>query len=169
MKVLFTTGYARNAIVHHGRLDQGVELLTKPFTRSQLASRIRSVLDAPAAQKTVLIVEDEEMVRMFLADTLAYQGFDVISAESASAALIAAKSRPRIDLAIVDMGLPDRNGLEIAQELRTQWPHMMVVIASGYGDRLPEKLREDPLVTFLPKPYNEEALKVAFARLGLEV
>ncbi|MFC3692737.1 ATP-binding protein [Chenggangzhangella methanolivorans] len=45
LKVLFTTGYARNAIVHHGRLDAGVELITKPFTFADLAVRVRDVLD----------------------------------------------------------------------------------------------------------------------------
>jgi hypothetical protein len=44
--VLFTTGYARNAIVHHGRLDPGVELITKPFSYTDLAARIRDMLDA---------------------------------------------------------------------------------------------------------------------------
>ena len=47
LKILFTSGYARNAIVHQGRLDHGVQLLTKPFTRAQLATRIREVLDSP--------------------------------------------------------------------------------------------------------------------------
>jgi PAS domain S-box-containing protein len=47
VKVLFTTGYARNAIVHHGRLDPGVELITKPFSYSDLAGRVRDLLDAP--------------------------------------------------------------------------------------------------------------------------
>jgi signal transduction histidine kinase/DNA-binding response OmpR family regulator len=46
LKVLFTTGYSRNAIVHHGRLDPGVQLITKPFTFEQLARRLRAVLDA---------------------------------------------------------------------------------------------------------------------------
>jgi CheY-like chemotaxis protein len=46
LKVLFTTGYARNAILHQGRLDAGVELLTKPFTRAQLTNRVRDVLDS---------------------------------------------------------------------------------------------------------------------------
>jgi PAS domain S-box-containing protein len=46
LRVLFTSGYARNAIVHQGRLDPGVELLTKPFTRAELVARIRDVLDA---------------------------------------------------------------------------------------------------------------------------
>ncbi|WP_443747197.1 ATP-binding protein [Asticcacaulis solisilvae] len=45
LKVLFTTGYSRNAIVHHGRLDPGVQLITKPFTFEQLATRIRDILD----------------------------------------------------------------------------------------------------------------------------
>jgi len=45
LKVLFTTGYARNAIVHHGRLDPGVELITKPFAYADLAARVRDMLD----------------------------------------------------------------------------------------------------------------------------
>lgn len=47
LRVLFTTGYARNAIVHHGRLDPGVKLITKPFTYADLAARVRDVLDEP--------------------------------------------------------------------------------------------------------------------------
>jgi PAS domain S-box-containing protein len=46
LRVLFTTGYARNAIVHHGRLDAGVHLLTKPFSFDELASKVRDVLQA---------------------------------------------------------------------------------------------------------------------------
>ncbi|WP_242126322.1 ATP-binding protein [Sphingobium sp. Sx8-8] len=45
LKVLFATGYARNAIIHHGRLDPGVELLTKPFTYAELAAKVREMLD----------------------------------------------------------------------------------------------------------------------------
>ena len=46
LRVLFTTGYARNAIVHHGRLDAGVQLLTKPYSFDELASKVRDVLTA---------------------------------------------------------------------------------------------------------------------------
>ena len=45
LKVLFTTGYTENAIVHHGRLDPGVDLLGKPFSRVALARKVRAVLD----------------------------------------------------------------------------------------------------------------------------
>jgi PAS domain S-box-containing protein len=45
MKILFMTGYSRNAIVHHGRLDAGVDMIQKPFTRDAIALRIRDLLD----------------------------------------------------------------------------------------------------------------------------
>src|SRR5262249_60181648 len=46
IKVLFMTGYSRNAIVHQGRLDHGVELIQKPLTQATLASKIRDILDS---------------------------------------------------------------------------------------------------------------------------
>jgi len=46
MKVLFMTGYSRNAIIHHGRLDPGVEFIQKPVTSAQLSAAVRKVLDA---------------------------------------------------------------------------------------------------------------------------
>jgi signal transduction histidine kinase len=46
LKVLFTTGYARNAIIHQGRLGAGVELLAKPFTQKHLANRVRRLLNS---------------------------------------------------------------------------------------------------------------------------
>jgi CheY-like chemotaxis protein len=49
LKVLFTTGYSRNAIMHNGRLDPGVQLLPKPFTFDALAAKVRFVLDRPSA------------------------------------------------------------------------------------------------------------------------
>jgi len=48
LKVLFTTGYTRNAIVHHGRLDPGVEMIGKPFSFEALGAKIRALLDADA-------------------------------------------------------------------------------------------------------------------------
>ena len=44
-KVLYTTGYARNAIVHHGRLDPGAALITKPFATNELAAKVWSILN----------------------------------------------------------------------------------------------------------------------------
>ncbi|HVC02949.1 MAG TPA: ATP-binding protein [Steroidobacteraceae bacterium] len=47
LKVLFTSGYTEDAILHQGRLDPGVQLLSKPYRRNELTSRIRAILDAP--------------------------------------------------------------------------------------------------------------------------
>ncbi|MDA9491198.1 histidine kinase [Bradyrhizobium sp. CCBAU 11361] len=52
LQVLFTTGYSRNAIVHHGRLDAGVQLISKPFTFEGLATRVRDILDAMPSTAT---------------------------------------------------------------------------------------------------------------------
>jgi len=52
IRVLFTSGYSENAIVHHGRLDDGVNLITKPYKRDQLARRLRLLLDDAAAAPT---------------------------------------------------------------------------------------------------------------------
>ena len=48
IKILFTSGYTENSIVHHSRLDTGVEFLSKPFDRERLAVKVRRVLDGPA-------------------------------------------------------------------------------------------------------------------------
>jgi CheY-like chemotaxis protein len=48
LPVLFTTGYARNAIIHDGRLDPGVQFLAKPYTQREIAQKLRTVIDAAA-------------------------------------------------------------------------------------------------------------------------
>jgi signal transduction histidine kinase/ActR/RegA family two-component response regulator len=54
LRVLFTSGYTENSIVHSGRLDAGVELLSKPYDRDRLAAKVRRVLDAPGPEGLVL-------------------------------------------------------------------------------------------------------------------
>jgi CheY-like chemotaxis protein len=169
IKVLFTTGYARNAIVHQGRLDAGVELITKPFTRVQLASRIRDVLDVPLngfRKPAALVIEDEALVRMFLVDQLQDLGFEVIDAGNAAEGLRAARNHQQLDVVIVDRGLPDRDGMEVVAELRTQLSSLPVIIASGYGDTLDDpSMRNDPHISFMSKPYDIDALTTALRAL----
>jgi DNA-binding response OmpR family regulator len=47
LRVLYMTGYTRNAIVHHGRLDPGINLISKPFSFEELAAKVRERLDVP--------------------------------------------------------------------------------------------------------------------------
>ena len=46
LKILFTSGYTENALIHHGRVDQGIQLLQKPYSRVELAAKVRAVLDS---------------------------------------------------------------------------------------------------------------------------
>jgi two-component SAPR family response regulator len=47
LRVLFTSGYTENAMIHNGRLDEGINLLSKPYGRAELASAVRTLLSAP--------------------------------------------------------------------------------------------------------------------------
>ncbi|GBQ62550.1 two-component hybrid sensor and regulator [Ameyamaea chiangmaiensis NBRC 103196] len=62
--ILFMSGYTENSIVHHGRLDDGVNLIGKPFTREQLARRIAGLLTAGPAASSVALPRDENVVEL---------------------------------------------------------------------------------------------------------
>lgn len=168
MKVLFTSGYARHAIVHDGRLDAGVELLTKPFTRAQLADHVRRVLDnvvVPEKQGTALVVEDDPTVRMYIAESLSELGFEVVKAETAVTAFTHIEEQARIDLAVIDIGLPDGKGTAIGAELLHQWPFVKVVMISGDPSTFTGSLTRDRQVAFVAKPFDKEELRFALDRL----
>src|SRR5262249_49909446 len=87
LKVLFTTGYARNAIVHGGRLDPGVQLLPKPFTYAALASKVAELMGSKSAERRVLLVEDEILVQMVVQEQLADLGCKVETASTITQAM----------------------------------------------------------------------------------
>ncbi|HEX7013155.1 MAG TPA: response regulator [Steroidobacteraceae bacterium] len=173
LPVLFTTGYARNAIVHQGRLDAGVELLTKPFTRAQLACRIRDVLDrhlGQASKPRVLLIEDEQLVRAWAVEQLSGMGYEVIETASGSEAMQAILRYGHVDAVLIDRGLPDRDGIELALELRARLPQLKVIVASGYGiEEGDERLDREGEVRYLVKPYSAEALAETLGSLRLLV
>jgi PAS domain S-box-containing protein len=169
LKVLFTTGYARNAIVHDGRVDPGVQLLTKPFTYVALAGKLRDLLDARSAPARVLVVEDELLIQMLAIESLEQLGFKVESAGSASEA----RSKLRwlngeVDAAIIDIGLPDAKGDVLVSELRTIYPLLPVLIASGEDEALLRKrFTGQKLIGFLSKPYTAEQMRSALCSIGV--
>jgi PAS domain S-box-containing protein len=171
LRVLFTSGYARGAIVHQGRVDAGVQLLNKPFSRTQLATRVREALDSQSAQiqssQSILIVEDEALVRMYLSDLLEQLGFNVIEAGTLRDATAALERNSDLAAAFLDVGLPDGNGLELAAKIRERYPQIKLVIASGYAQRAPGKLEDDPNVGFLKKPFDGASTSNALRDLRL--
>ncbi len=112
LPVLFTSGYSENAIVHQGRLEEGVQLLSKPFSRDDLARKIRSLLQK--AQRVVLVVEDDALVRMAAVDMIESLGFAAAQAGDAEEALAILQANERIDVLFTDIGLPGMRGPELA-------------------------------------------------------
>ena len=171
LKVLFTTGYARDAIIHEGRLDPGVDLITKPFTQAVLAAKLRDILDARAASRRILVVEDEILLQILLVDCLEEAGFKVDTAASATDAVNKLRLISEgIDAAVVDIGLPDRRGDVLVQELRAIYPALPVIIATGHDIReLRVRFKDQPNMSVIGKPYNSSDLIAALKAVGVSV
>jgi len=107
-----------------------------------------------AGAKTVMVAEDEILIRLLVADVLTDAGFDVIEVGSAEEALTILQSRPlEIHLLFTDIHMPGQmSGLDLAHHVRRNWPHVALLIASGRNKPHPSALPGGS--TFLPKPYN---------------
>ena len=179
LAVLFTSGYTENAIVHGGRLDPGVDLLSKPYTREALARKIRHVLANQAQQRTltdidslpatrptgprigtVLLVEDDELIRETMAELLGTAGHAVLQACDAASALAALAAHP-VDVMVTDVGLPRVSGLELARDALARQPRLAVIFATG-DPRAPARAGLDAAAV-LVKPFAPEDLETAVA------
>lgn len=117
----------------------------------------------------ILLIEDEPLVRSAVAEMLEDLGFVVelaCSAAEASARLGGADHPYRA--IIIDVGLPDRSGEDLAKDILAALVEVAVVIASG-GDPadLDPALANDPRVAFLAKPYGMRAMIGVLSRLGI--
>uniref|UniRef100_UPI001A95AD9F response regulator n=1 Tax=Arenibaculum pallidiluteum TaxID=2812559 RepID=UPI001A95AD9F len=185
--VLFTSGYTENAIVHGGRVDEGVDLLSKPYTREKLARKLRHVLrnqqqrnkakgsaaPAPSGRPIVgagaatrplrvLLVEDDELIRMATAEMLTDLGHVVQEAGSSSQATAILQQQP-IDLLMTDIGLGDGSGVDLAAASRRGNPALRIVFVSGY-DLQREATADNALAgaVLLRKPFDQRDLQEAF-------
>jgi CheY-like chemotaxis protein len=115
---------------------------------------------------TVLLVEDEPLIALTIAELLDECGYDVLEAGSGALAQQLFAEAARVDLLVTDVGLPDVSGLELARLLRAQSPNLPVLFATG---RSVEGLQgDDPLdppMGQLSKPFLMNELQDAIARL----
>lgn len=130
---------------------------------------IRRTMKTVESRPTVLIVEDELIVRMFAVDALDAAGFGALEAGNAAEALAELDARASgLAAVIVDLGLPDRSGDQLAGELRALRPELPIVIASGRSEReLKERFAGDRRVAVLSKPYTPALLLDALESLGV--
>ena len=116
----------------------------------------------------ILIVEDEFLVRLGIVDVLEEKGFAALEASSAAEALNILREKTDVAATVVDIGLPDRRGDDLAREMRKAWPMMPVVVASGHvAPILQQAFAGDPMVRFLGKPYDGPDLIALLDKLGV--
>ncbi|RKG98819.1 response regulator [Corallococcus sp. CA053C] len=188
LEVLFTSGYTENAIVHGGRLDPGVSLLSKPYRREDLARKIRAMLrqrEQRIAAKAVkpsaatpprvteaelngplriLLVEDDPDIRESASELLTDMGHGVRAVESGEAARTALGEAP-FDVLFTDVTLPGISGVMLAREAVKQYPSLRIIIASGDSRAVStEGGRELERVVLLPKPYDLNQIERALSQ-----
>jgi CheY-like chemotaxis protein len=116
---------------------------------------------APAAeargQETVLVAEDEPMVREIVAGILRGLGYVVIEAGDGVEALAAAADAPPVALLVTDVVMPRMDGRQLAERLRERWPGLRILFVSGYTDGALGDA-DDPATAFLPKPFMSDEL-----------
>jgi len=181
LKVLFTSGYTQNAIVHGGRLDPGVELLSKPYSRQQLAFKVRQLLGSGDTEAVgsaaadphrgdgagcvwhpesvrILVVEDDAAALDAVCELLMLIGIHPQRAENAAAALDALDADD-FDVLFTDVVMPDMSGVELAQRAYSIRPELRVIFASG--NAIPDDERFAFSWSALRKPYSLDQLRAA--------
>ena len=109
---------------------------------------------------TIMLVEDEDAVRIFAARALRNKGYEVLEAESGEAALeLVADHEGSIELLISDVVMPHMDGPTLVRKARRIWPELKVILISGYAeDTYRESLDAEAWVNFLPKPFTLKQL-----------
>ena len=105
---------------------------------------------------TILVVEDEVLVRMALAETLRDEGYSVLEAANADEALAVLASSAPLDLVLTDVNMPGSlDGVALGRYVRTTRPALKVVVVSG---RVPPEAATEAADAFLAKPYEPASI-----------
>lgn len=112
----------------------------------------------------VLVVEDEVLIRIDVADQLKSEGFDVFEAASADEAVALLERHPSIRLLFTDVDLPGTmDGLKLAAAVRNRWPPVKIIVTSGH--RVVEIADMPHGSVFFSKPYHHPAVLASMREL----
>jgi len=129
---------------------------------TQAAEEAREEKPGPdlTGKGTILLVEDEDAVRVFSARALRNKGYNVFEARSGEEALeLLHKDGDKIDLTVTDVVMPQMDGPTLYKHIRERWADMKVVFVSGYTeDRLREQFKSGEQIHFLGKPFTLKQL-----------
>jgi PAS domain S-box-containing protein len=152
IKVLYTTGYTENSVVHNGRLDPGVSLVNKPYRRAELLEKVRAALD----EKSVLLIEDDRKLRATLKSGLEGFGYSVTTASGGveGMTLIAAN---RFDVVVTDIVMEEGEGMETLGWIQKSNPEIPVIVISGHPVYL-RGVKKMGATAAMKKPFRVEEL-----------
>lgn len=109
------------------------------------------------ARKCILVVEDELLIRMMLADELREAGYDVTEAFNADEALVILRSPAPVDMILSDVRMPgSMDGIGLLRVVRSAYPKIPVIITSAHLQ--PALATIDGATRFIPKPYKLELI-----------
>jgi two-component system, cell cycle sensor histidine kinase and response regulator CckA len=134
-----------------------VYLPSAPGTAGASAVSAARVTQRPR-RETVLLVDDDSLVRSLVARALRAGGFTVLVAESGSEALAIANAMPHIDLLLTDVVMPKMSGKELAALLRARTPSLRVLYISGYTEAAVVQHGLEEGISFLAKPFTPTSL-----------
>ena len=125
-----------------------------------------------SANGSILIIDDEAAIRESLETLLAIEGYNVEAARSAEEGLAMLAASPR-DLVLLDFALPDRNGIEVLEEIRDRDPGLPVIMITAYGTvENAVKAIQAGATNFIQKPWDNEKLladvRASISRLRME-
>lgn len=114
---------------------------------------------------SVLVVEDEALVRMGMVDYLEDSGFDVFEAASADEAIVMLVEHAEISVLFTDVDMPGgMDGLRLAAAVRDRWPPIKIVVTSGHRNVTPDELPDE--ARFFHKPYNPDEVATVFRAMA---